>query len=105
AYLVASLVLVQQLLPLLGSHGLTPIPLFLERLAERSGSRWAAFRHVPSLFWLDVSDGFLQAMAWLGVALSVPVLLGFSNGVVLAALWFLYLCFVHVGQVENGFGW
>jgi hypothetical protein len=96
---------VQQLLPLLGSHGLTPILLYLERLAEHAGSRWAAFHRVPSLFWLDASDGFLQAMAWLGVVLSLPVLLGFANGVLLALLWALYMSFVHVGQVWYGFGW
>ena len=95
----------QQLLPLLGSHGLTPIPLYLERLADRAGSRWAAFHRVPTLFWLDASDGFLQAMAWLGVVLSLPVLLGFANGVLLALLWALYMSFVHVGQVWYGFGW
>ena len=60
---------------------------------------------MPTLFWLDASDGFLQAMAWLGVVLSLPVLLGFANGVLLAALWALYMSFVHVGQVWYGFGW
>ena len=104
-YLVAFLCLAEQLLPLLGSHGLLPIPLFLHHVAARAGSRAAAFLQVPSLFWLDASDGVLQAAAWTGVALSIPVLLGFANGLLMAVLWALYMSFVHVGQAWYGFGW
>src|SRR5215471_7800597 len=74
-YLVAFLCLAEQLLPLLGSDGLLPIPLFLRHVAARAGSPSAGFLEVPSLFWLDASDAFLQAAAWVGVALSIPVLL------------------------------
>ena len=104
-YLVAFLCLAEQLLPLLGSRGLLPIPLFLHHVAEQAGSRGAAFLQVPSVFWLDASDGVLQAAAWIGVALSAPVLLGFANGLLMAVLWALYMSFVHVGQTWYGFGW
>jgi hypothetical protein len=104
-YLVAFLCLAEQLLPLLGSRGLLPIPLFLRHVAERAGSSSAGFRQVPSLFWLDDSDRFLQAAAWTGVGLSIPVLLGFANGLLMAALWALYMSFVHVGQAWYAFGW
>src|SRR5580658_9570392 len=55
-YLVAFLVAVNQIVPLVGEHGLTPAPLFAERVAEHFGSRWAAFPQMPSVFWAGVSD-------------------------------------------------
>jgi len=104
-YFVAFLCLAQQLLPLLGHDGLTPVPLFLHGLEADLGSRRAAFLRFPSLFWLDASDGFMLAMAWLGAGLSLVVLAGFANALLLAILWALYLSFVHVGQDWYGYGW
>ncbi len=104
-YFVAFLCLAQQLLPLLGHDGLTPVPLFLHRLEAHFGSRRAAFLQFPSLFWLDASDGFMLAMAWLGAGLSLVVLAGFANALLLAVLWALYLSFVHIGQDWYGYGW
>ena len=104
-YFVAFLCLAQQLLPLLGHDGLTPVPLFLHGLEAHLGSRRAAFLRFPSLFWLDASDGFMLAMAWLGAGLSLVVLAGFANALLLAVLWALYLSFVHVGQDWYGYGW
>ena len=104
-YWVAFLCLAQQLLPLLGHDGLTPVTLFLHRLEAHFGSRRAAFLEFPSLFWLDASDGFMLAMAWLGAGLSLVVLAGFANALLLAVLWALYLSFVHIGQDWYGYGW
>ncbi len=104
-YFVAFLCLAQQLLPLLGHDGLTPVPLFLHRLEAHLGSRRAAVLEFPSLFWLDASDGFMLAMAWLGAGLSLVVLAGFANALLMAVLWALYLSFVHVGQDWYGYGW
>jgi hypothetical protein len=104
-YFVAFLCLAQQLLPLLGHDGLTPVPLFLHGLEAHLGSRRAAFLRFPSLFWLDASDGFMLAMAWLGAGLSLVVLVGFANALLLAVLWALYLSFVHIGQDWYGYGW
>jgi len=104
-YGVAFLCLAKQLLPLLGQDGLTPVTLFLHRLEAHFGSRRAAFLEFPSLFWLDASDGFMLTMAWLGAALSLVVLAGFANALLLATLWALYLSFVHIGQDWYGYGW
>jgi len=104
-YFVAFLCLAQQLLPLLGHDGLTPVPLFLHRLEAHLGSRRAAVLEFPSLFWLDASDGFMLAMAWLGAGLSLVVLAGFANALLMAVLWALYLSFVHIGQRWYGYGW
>lgn len=95
-YLVAFFSLANQLLPLLGSQGLLPVELHLDRI-EPPGGSLASFWSLPSLFWLSASDGFLLGTCWLGVALSLVVLLGYANALLLAALWFLYLSFVQVG--------
>ncbi len=102
-YLVAFLVAANQFRGLLGSHGLLPVPHFLER---------ARFRDSPSLFFLHYSDGTAVALAWLGVALAAFALTGLSERfgtpvsmAVWGALWVLYLSFVNVGQVWYGFGW
>jgi hypothetical protein len=104
-YFVAFLCLAQQLLPLLGHDGLTPVPLFLHRLEAHFGSRREAFLQFPSLFWFDASDRFMLAMAWLGAGLSLVVLAGLANALLLTILWALYLSFVHIGQDWYGYGW
>ncbi len=104
-YFVAFLCLTRQALPLIGEQGLLPAGLFLQRLEAYFGSRWGAFLQVPSLFWIDVSDRVLFAGACAGVVLSLLVLLGFANAILLAVLWALYLSFVHVGQDWYGYGW
>lgn len=104
-YLVAFLVAALQAVPLIGHHGLLPADLYLERLADHFGSRLDAFFEVPSFFWLDVSDPFMTTMAWIGAGLSLAVLVGYANGVMLLSMWAIYLSFDHIGQTWYGFGW
>jgi hypothetical protein len=104
-YLVAFASLAAQVLPLIGQDGLLPATRFLDRIAAHFGSRWSGFLEVPSLFWLDVSDRSLVLAAVLGAALSLVVLLGCANALLLTVLWALYLSFVHVGQLWYGYGW
>ena len=104
-YAFAFLSLALQVIPLVGHDGLLPADRFLDFVAERLGSRGAGFQLLPSLFWLGISDAALTALAWLGLALSLCVLAGFANSILLLVLWALYLSFVHVGQVWYGFGW
>jgi hypothetical protein len=104
-YFIAFLVAANQIVPLVGEHGLLPAKVYLERLAADFGSRADGFLQLPSLFWFDVSDRFLVAMAWAGVGLSALVLLGFANAVIMALLWALYMSFVHIGQDWYGYGW
>jgi hypothetical protein len=96
-------VAVNQFVPLLGENGLLPVPLFVKRVP---------FTAAPSLFFLFPSDGAFTAAAWLGVALSLLALTGFSERrgllvsvLVWSGMWVLYLSFVNVGQDFYGFGW
>jgi lipase maturation factor len=104
-YFLAFLVLAQQLLPLIGADGLLPARHYLESLESTSGSRFSAFLDLPTIFWFDCSDGFLQALAYAGVGLALVMVCGFATAPLLAVLWFLYMSFVHVGQLFYGYGW
>jgi hypothetical protein len=104
-YAFAFLAAAQQLVPLIGEHGLLPVGAFLDRVIEALGSPTAGFLRLPSLFWLGHSDQALLAVSWVGFALSCVVAAGLANAIMLALLWVLYLSIVHVGQDWYGYGW
>src|SRR3989441_13369650 len=104
-YAVAFLVAAQQLVPLVGEHGLTPATHFFERVEAHFGSRSAAALQLPSLFWFGISDQGLSIFAWVGFGLSLIVLGGFANAILLGILWAMYMSIIHVGQIWYGYGW
>jgi hypothetical protein len=104
-YFAAFLSFVDQSPGLLGTHGLTPVGDYLDRAESALGSRTQGFLRLPTIFWLDSSDRFLARVGWVGVFVSLAVLLGYANAVNLSLLWFLYLSIVQVGQDWYQFGW
>jgi hypothetical protein len=104
-YAVAFLVAINQILPLIGSKGLLPVGIYLQQISAALGSAGAGFARLPSVFWLAHSDGALLGAAWLGLVLSLVMVAGYANAVLLAVQWALYLSFVHVGQEWYGYGW
>ena len=104
-YTVAFLVAAQQLVPLIGGHGLTPANHFLESVQTQLGSRTAGMLRVPTLFWFGISDNALSILAWIGLGLSLVVLGGYANAILLGVLWTMYMSIVHVGQIWYGYGW
>ncbi len=102
-YLLGFVVAVNQFVPLLGVRGILPVPLFVKQVPVLAS---------PSLFFLLPKDWAFTGTAWLGVALSLLALTGFSERhgllvsvLVWSAMWVLYLSFVNVGQIFYGFGW
>jgi hypothetical protein len=102
-YLVAFLVALRQFRPLLGSHGMLPIPRFTARVPVR---------RAPSVFGLHYSDRFFAVCCWVGLLLAAAALAGgverlplWGWMVVWALLWALYVSIVNVGQTWYGFGW
>src|SRR5882724_13306871 len=102
-YLIAFLVAANQFIPLLGAHGLQPVPLFV---------RHVPFRRAPSLLYINCSDCFIAVTIWCGVGLSIFTISGFSESFGLgvsmltwALLWIIYLSLVNVGQTFYAFGW
>jgi hypothetical protein len=104
-YAIAFLVAVNQLVPLVGEHGLTPATHFLERIQAHLGSRTAGMMRLPTLFWFGISDNLLSIFAWVGLVLSLVVLGGYANAIILTVLWAMYMSIVHVGQIWYGYGW
>jgi hypothetical protein len=102
-YLFAFVAAARQFRPLIGEHGLLPVPRYLAR---------RSFRQMPSLFHVHYSDRFFAAVAWLGALLSAAMVAGLARVVPLWAsvlvwllLWLLYLSIVNVGQTWYSFGW
>ncbi len=102
-YFIAFLVAANQFRPLLGEHGLQPVPLFVNRVP---------FADSPSLFFFAPKDWAFMAAAWLGLALSCAAMCGFTERFgapvsmgAWAAMWLLYISFVNVGQTFYSFGW
>jgi hypothetical protein len=100
-YLFAWLSLALQVRALIGHRGILPADLFLQKLQAYGAGFW----QVPSLFWLGLNDTVLVIGAWTGVALSIIVLLGYANAIMLIVLWILYMSYVHIGQLFYGYGW
>src|ERR1700747_775718 len=82
-YAIAFLVAANQLVPLIGGHGLTPATHFLNEVQTKLGSRSAGMFRVPTLFWLGLSDNALTIFSWVGFALSLVVLSGYANAILL----------------------
>jgi hypothetical protein len=95
-YVCAFLGIIFQGPALLGSHGLTPIASYVHGVS---------FSQLPSIFVWDSSDGMLAACAYLGLAISIAVALGYANLPMLVVLWILYGSYVRVGQIWFAFGW
>src|SRR5258708_4970917 len=106
-YLIAFYVAARQLVPLVGANGLTPSTLFFQRIvaSPEYGSSWAGFEVLPSIFWINCSDTWLQVVPWIGVVLSCVMLAGYANALMLAVMWIFYMSIVHVGQTWYGYGW
>src|SRR5213079_1410266 len=104
-YAVAFLVAANQLIPLIGEHGLTPARYFLNMVQTELGSRSAGMLRVPTLFWFGISDDALSIFSWIGFALSLVVLSGYANAILLGVLWAMYMSIVHIGQIWYGYGW
>jgi len=102
-YLIAFICAFNQFKPLLGEHGLLPVPAYLKR---------ARLREAPSIFHWRYSDRMLDIVAWSGILLSAAALTGLSEAgpfaismITWLVMWALYLSIVNVGQTFYAFGW
>ncbi len=101
--LLAFLNALNQFRPLLGEHGLLPVPLFVNQVS---------FRDSPSLFFAFPNNTAFTLFAVAGVLLSVLALTGVADNHITwasmltwGAMWVLYISFVNVGQTFYAFGW
>src|SRR6059036_4170215 len=104
-YAVSFFVAARQLVPLIGHRGLTPADFYLSSIHAELGSRTEGMLHLPTLFWFGCTDLGMSIVAWVGFALSLIVLGGYANAILLAVLWAMYMSIVHIGQIWYGYGW
>jgi Lipase maturation factor len=104
-YAIAFLVAANQLVPLVGAYGLTSAHDFLSHVHSQLGSRTEGMLHLPTLFWFGITDQGMTIFAWFGFVLSLIVLAGYANAILLVVLWVMYMSIVHVGQIWYGYGW
>src|SRR6266853_784815 len=104
-YAVAFFLAARQLVPLIGHRGLTPADFYLSSIHAELGSRTEGMLHLPTLFWFGCTDLGMSIFAWAGLALSLIVLGGYANAILLAVLWGMYMSIVHIGQIWYGYGW
>ncbi len=102
-YLAAFWSLAVQVEGLVGSGGILPLTELLELAEKRHGAM--AWLHLPTLFWLAPHDWALVAGCWLGVALSLLLLLGRCERTALIGLFLLYLSLQQAGQLFLNFQW
>ncbi len=88
---------------LVGSDGIAPVGPALERIAGAVGLE--RFYVVPTVLWLDASDGAMRALCWSGVVLAVLLILDVAPALSLGLLWAAYLSLVTVGQDFLAFQW
>ncbi|MCX8091534.1 MAG: lipase maturation factor family protein [Verrucomicrobiae bacterium] len=107
-FLVAFASLWTQIKGLIGSEGILPAEPFLIAVAEHFDARGIGadrYRLLPTLCWLDASDGSLQLQCAAGCVLAVLALAGVATRACFALLWVLYLSLVTIGRDFLAFQW
>jgi predicted DCC family thiol-disulfide oxidoreductase YuxK len=102
-YLAAFVSFGVQVTGLIGSDGVLPLEQYLPQLEQHFGSK--AYWQTPMLFWLYLSDSFLQLTCVAGALLSCLLVLGFFQRSALILLYLLYLSLFYAGQSFMTFQW
>src|SRR6204780_1641350 len=92
-----------QALGLIGSHGIMPLPEFVDAARNQLGSQ--GYTQFPMVFWLSQSDFAIQAVCWAGAVLSVLVIFNVLPRLSLFLCYALYLSLFFAGQIFMGFQW
>ena len=102
-YLISFISLWVQVDGLVGSNGVSPLNQFLPAVYERFGR--SAYSLLPTLCWLDSSNGFLHFLCGGGVVLSLLLILGIAPALLLVVLFVFYLSLTIAGQTFLSFQW
>ena len=101
-FVLAFMSLFVQMKGLFGHKGILPVRDFLSML-KRLG--WKRFYYVPSVFWLNSSDGFLLGVCAAGMLAGALVAAGVAPLACLIIACAAYLSFKSVGQDFLNFQW
>src|SRR5262245_26608419 len=86
-FLIAFASLFVQLPGLIEAEGILPAREFLSWVRAQLGS--GAWLQVPTLFWLEAGDLFLEGTCMVGMLLSALLMIGFGPRWTLLTLWVL----------------
>jgi predicted DCC family thiol-disulfide oxidoreductase YuxK len=107
-YLVAFVSLWTQIGGLIGHNGILSEDQLMagaRQWFDSEGVGLDKFHRLPTLCWLNSSDGFLEFQCAAGVLLACLLIVGIAPVPVLALLWLLYLSLITVGRDFLGFQW
>jgi hypothetical protein len=102
-YLIAVLSFGMQASGLIGSGGLLPVGSFLDAARQALGP--VGYWRVPTLLWLDSSDGMIRAVWIAGAVFALAAIIGAAPRIALACCLVLYLSIVSAGQSFMTFQW
>jgi len=102
-YLAAFVSFAAQAPGLIGAEGIVPVGNYFSAVDDSYGPEKYWF--LLSLFWLDSSAASIALICWLGVALSVLLLLNYRPLLCLIGLYLLHLSLYTGGQVFMTFQW
>ena len=102
-YLIAFVSLWTQISGLVGSNGIIPVKDFLQVVREQIGLE--RYWLLPTLFWFNASDVFLQFLCGGGVFLSLLLILNLAPTAVLFLLWAFYLSLAAICREFLSFQW
>ncbi|MFQ5451550.1 MAG: lipase maturation factor family protein [Nitrospinaceae bacterium] len=88
---------------LVGTDGILPMARFLEAVRENTGLE--RYWLLPTLFWLDAGDGFLNFLCLAGAGLSLCAGAGYFPALALFFSWLFYLSLVVAGREFMAFQW
>ncbi|HKW28027.1 MAG TPA: lipase maturation factor family protein, partial [Verrucomicrobiae bacterium] len=107
-YLVAFVSLWTQIGGLIGHNGILPTDQFMAAAKQQCDLQRIGlerFHLLPTLCWVNSSDGFLYFQCAAGTVLAVLLVAGIAPVPCLALLWLLYLSLVTAGRDFLGFQW
>ena len=102
-YVFAFLSLSGQIRGLIGSHGILPIAPQLHGLAAGDGG--TPFLQLPTLLWINASDGMLLGLCLAGAVLGVMMILRIFPVLAAIGTWLCYLSLTVAGQAFLAFQW
>ncbi|MCH7762055.1 lipase maturation factor family protein [candidate division TA06 bacterium] len=91
---------------LMGSEGIFPIPHIPFQFSISNFKFFiSTFHEFPTLFLFSSNDLFLQGSTYIGLLLSLLLIIGYRTRPVLILLWILYLSYVTGGRGFFNFQW
>ena len=107
-YLIAFVSLWTQISGLIGHNGILPADQFISAVGQQcdqKGIGLGRYYFVPTLCWIDSSDGFLHFQCAAGAVLACVLIFRVAPVACLTLLWLVYLSLVTVGRDFLGFQW